>query len=267
MAWPWKQKLGAAGNADIIKAVERVQEARAGRPEHKICLLITKALQETLRNMFGECWEAKGADPIWHSIFVRVACEYLYCASCLTFSALSAVDAATAMERTRQITEWSKKAAELLLLKPDSVPGEANTAFRQMWNAHGAERQKAGQPAGYARPIDAVGAYAQRTRPLISAARTLKGLSDACLNSDADMEFLLESLIFTVPELFRPAPSVVVGAVGVNQSYGLGFIEHYSALDTRRAEREARTRVERAEYCELSRKIEELVHSQRGSAD
>jgi len=261
MIWWWRRIPRAVEDAGIEEVAGIIHRQLTGRPEYKVSLLINAALQETLRKIFGQNGGAGSQEAV-----LRVVCEYLYCASCLTFSALSAAGVATAKEQTGLITKWNVEAVELLLLEPESVFGETNAAFRQMWDTLANEKSKAEQPSGYARPADAVRAYAHKTLPIL-AATLMPGASieDACADLYCDMEYLLESLVFNFPELFLPSASVVRENVLVSSGWGLGLVQHYSGLDTRRAERDARRKAEQAEYCDIVSRVEKFVHSRRVS--
>jgi len=261
MIWSWKRKAKAAKEAELEEVARIIHQELTGRPEYKASLLISAALQETLRKLFGENGEAGSKDAV-----LCVVCEYLYCASCLTFSALSAADAATARERTDLITKWSVEAVEYLLLDPGFVFGKANAAFRQMWNTLADEKLRTERPSGYADPVVAVRMYVDGTLPTLAKTLMLDSVLEAFPYLYSAMEHLLETLVFTFPELFRPIASVIGGTVSATSGYGLGLVEHYSRLETRRAEREALRKAEQAAHCELASKIEKFVNSRRRSS-
>ena len=260
MIWPWKRKSTVVEEEKIKETFRLLYQEMTERPEYKAASLIEAALRETLKKLFGNNREAGREDAI-----LQIVCENLYCAACLTFSAFSAVEATTAKERTELLTKWNVEGIELLLLEPGFVIGVANNTFSQMWNSLMEEKLRTEQPTGYAKPIEAVKKYVHKILPVVADTVQPKDLLTLLPSLYADMEYLLESLVFTCPELFQPAVSVIGGNISATSGYGLGLVEHYSCLDKRRAERATLRKTQQAEYCELVNKIEKFTHSRRES--
>lgn len=257
MNWSWKRKQ-ATQEAEIKAVARTIHQELTGRPDYKVAALIVAGLQETLRNLFGKSGEDVNLEAV-----ARVVCEYLYCTSCLTFSALCAADNATAKEGTILVTKWTVETVGILLLDPGYVSGEANAIFRQTWDAMTNDRLKAEQSSEYLTPTDAVDLFVQNTLPVLITIFTPDALVEVYPRLYADMEFLLEKLVFSFPELFCPAVSTTGGTISASSGYGLGLVQHYSRLDARRAERIAFCKAEQAAYSELSSKIEKFIHSRR----